>query len=65
MIDAVIRNMIKFIKILPALITLLKILEDTHMHKDTCCIHAHIHTHTGWCRKKKKHTDAEKFSINP
>lgn len=53
MIDAVIGNLIKFmisLKILPALITLLNILEDTHVHGDTYC----IRTYTGWSKKKKK-----------
>lgn len=59
MIDAVIRNLIKFIKILPAVITLLNILEDRHMHRGNT-----VYAHTGWCKKKKK-PNAEKFSINP
>lgn len=49
MIDAVIRNLIKFIKILPALITLLNILEDRHVHGNTYC----IRTHTVGVKKKK------------
>lgn len=45
MIDAVIRNLIKFIKILPALITLLNILEGTHKRRHT--YYTHTHTQVG------------------
>lgn len=50
MIDAVIRNLIKFMKILPALITLLNILEDTHAQRRIL----YTHTQLGVKNKKNK-----------
>lgn len=53
MIDAVIRNLIKLMKILQYQITLLNILEDTDIHRDT--VYKHRQAAVKKNNKKKKH----------
>lgn len=64
MIDAVIKGLIKFIQIFPALITWLNILLGA-----TCRPRAIIHPHTrmevGATKKNPPRANGEKFSINP
>lgn len=62
MIDAVIRNLIKLMKILKSQITLLNILEDTDINRDTVYKHRQASVKKN---NKKKPPNAEKFSINP
>lgn len=65
MIDAVIRNLIKLMKILKSQITLLNILEDTDINRDTVYKHRQASVKKKKEITKKKTPNAEKFSINP
>lgn len=69
MIDAVIRNLIKLMKILKSQITLLNILEDTDINRDTVYKHrqASVKKNNTQCREiLRKSIEADKApSISP